>query len=70
MPLEIQIPDDDLKGFSGEARDHLREATLEYTTDLIEESNRIEAGRNSSGGTPEVTRGMVQNVSNSCSAAG
>lgn len=62
MSLDIQIPDDDLKGFSGEARDHLKKATGEYATDLIEEANRIEAGRNSTGGPPEVTRGMVNDA--------
>lgn len=62
MPLEIQIPDDDLKGFSDEARDHVKAATVEYVTDLIEEANRIEAGRNSTGGPPEVTRGMVHDA--------
>ena len=62
MPVDIQIVDDDLKGFSGEARDHLKKATAEYATDLIEEANRIEAGRNSTGGPPEVTRGMVNDA--------
>lgn len=62
MPLDIQIPDDDLKGFTHEAQDHLKRATGEYATDLIEEANRIEAGRNSTGGPPEVTRGMVNDA--------
>ncbi|MGJ8698242.1 MAG: hypothetical protein ACSHYF_18115 [Verrucomicrobiaceae bacterium] len=40
----------------------LKGATAEYATDLIEEANRIETGRNSAGGTPEVTRGMVNDA--------
>ena len=62
MPVDIQISDDDLKGFSADARDHLKKATTDYATDLIEEANRIEAGRNSTGGRPEVTRGMVNDA--------
>lgn len=62
MPVDIQIPDDDLKGFSAEAQEYLKGATAEYATDLIEEANRIEIGRNSAGGTPEVTRGMVHDA--------
>ncbi len=62
MPVDIQIPDDDLRGFSPDACEHLRKAASEYATNLIEEANRIEAGRNSTGGNPEVTRGMVNDA--------
>ncbi|HZE72963.1 MAG TPA: hypothetical protein VE135_25915 [Pyrinomonadaceae bacterium] len=62
MPLDLQIPDDDLKGFSDQALDRLKEATVEYVINLIEEANRIEAGRNSTSGPPEVTRGMVNDA--------
>lgn len=62
MALDIQIPENDLNGFSDEARDHLKKATADYATDLIEEANRIETGRNSTGGSPEVTRGMVDDA--------
>lgn len=62
MPLDIQIADDDLKGFSAQARDRLKGAMTEFATDLIEEANRIEAGRNATSGTPEVTRGMVNDA--------
>jgi hypothetical protein len=62
MPLDIRIPDDDLTGFSDQAKERLKEATSEYVTDLIEEANRIEAGRNPTSGPPEVTRGMVNDA--------
>ena len=62
MPEEIRIPEDSLAGFSQQARKRLREATAEYATDLIEEANRIEAGRNSTNGSPEVTRGMIDDA--------
>lgn len=62
MSVEIQIPEDGLTGFSQQARERLKEATAEYATDLIEEANRIEAGRNSTSGPPEVTRGMVDDA--------
>ena len=62
MPVEIQITEDKLGGFSEEARTHLKAATTEYATKLIEEANRIEAGRNSTNGRPEVTGGMVNDA--------
>ena len=62
MTLTINIPEDDLPGFSDQARTRLEEATVEYATKLIEESNRIEVGRNSTSGPPEVTRGMVDDA--------
>ena len=62
MSVEVRIPDDGLTGFSEQAQKLLKEATAEYATDLIEEANRIEAGRNSTSGPPEVTRGMVDDA--------
>lgn len=62
MSLKIDIPEDNLTGFSQQARLRLKEATAEYATELIEEANRIEAGRNSTRGPPEVTRGMVDDA--------
>jgi hypothetical protein len=34
----------------------------EYASALIDEANRIEAGRNSTEGNPEVTRAMVNDA--------
>jgi hypothetical protein len=62
MAINIQIPDSDLVGFSDQAKERLKEAMLDYTSNLIEEANRIEAGRNSAKGTPEITRGMVNDA--------
>ena len=62
MSVEIKIPEKDLSGFSEQARQRLKEAVAEYASDLIEETNRIEAGRNSTTGPPEVTRGMVNDA--------
>ncbi|MBK9515094.1 MAG: hypothetical protein IPO05_16035 [Flavobacteriales bacterium] len=62
MPLNLQIPDQDLTGFSGNAKDRLSEVTLKYASDVIEEANRIEAGRKATQGTPEVTRSMVDDA--------
>ena len=62
MSLEIQIPENDLTGFREQAHARLKEATTKFATDLIEEANRIETGRNSTSGPPEVTRGMVNDA--------
>lgn len=62
MPIDIQISDSDLNGFSDQAKATLKEAILEYSSQMIEEANRLEAGRNSTNGPPEVTRGMVSDA--------
>ena len=62
MSIDIKISDDTLSGFSDEAQTRLRDATVEYATDLIEEANRIEAGSNSTNGPPEVTGAMVNDA--------
>lgn len=62
MPFAIQIPNNNLIGFSEEARELLKSATADFAIDLIEEANRIEAGRNSTDGPPEVTGGMVNDA--------
>jgi hypothetical protein len=62
MPITIRIPDGDLRGFSGAARQSLQRAVTSYSGEVIEEANRIEAGRGSAGAAPEVTRGMVDDA--------
>jgi len=62
MPVDIQIADEDLSGFSNPAKGKLKEAVADYASDLIDEANRIEAGRNSTGGNPEITQGMVNDA--------
>ena len=62
MAINIQIPKDRLTGFSGHARKHLEAAVNRYATDLIDEANRIEAGRNLTSSPPEVVRRMVEDA--------
>jgi hypothetical protein len=62
MPIEIKIPEADLKGLSKPARGSLKKAVSTYASDVIEEANRIEAGRGSLGAAPEVTRGMIDDA--------
>ena len=62
MPIDIRIEENALTGFSGQAKDHLKSAVRDYSTELIDEANRIEAGRNAVGGTPEVTQSMVSDA--------
>lgn len=60
--MEIDIPDDDLKGFNAKAKEKLDESAKEFVGDLIEESNRIESARNTSGNDPEITSSMVNDA--------
>lgn len=60
--MEIQISEDDLKGFNDKAKDKLSEAATEFIGDLIEESNRLESSRNTTGDDPEITSSMVNDA--------
>ena len=62
MPIDIQLDDRSLTGFSEPAKERLKTAALDYTSDVIEEANRIEAGRSRTKGPPEVTNGMVNDA--------
>tara|TARA_R110000851_G_scaffold331929_1_gene506958 strand:+ start:3776 stop:4162 length:387 start_codon:yes stop_codon:yes gene_type:complete len=60
--MEIKIPEGDLKGFNDRAKGKLSEATTVFITDLIEESNRLESSRNTTGDEPEITSSMVNDA--------
>jgi len=62
MAIEIKIPASDLTGFSDPARARLTTAAEEYVVSLIEEANRIEAGRKTGNGPLEITHGMVSDA--------
>lgn len=62
MPIEIKIGDGDMTGFSAPAKEGLRKAVDDYASSLIAEANRIEAGRNTGNGPPEITHGMVNDA--------
>lgn len=60
MTVDIQVTDDALAGFNQQAQNRLKEALESYSSDLVSEANRIEAGRRSSEGPPEITSTMVE----------
>ncbi|MDD5759591.1 MAG: hypothetical protein PHI06_10990 [Desulfobulbaceae bacterium] len=60
--MQIQIPEDSLNGFNDKAKEKLSEAATEFVGDLIEESNRIESSRNTTGNDPEITSSMVNDA--------
>ena len=62
MPIDINIPDQDIEGFNSRAQKKIKESVSEYSADLIEESNRIESARNNTSGDPEVTSSMVNDA--------
>lgn len=60
--MNIEISDSSLKGFNDQAKAKLSEATFEFVEDLIEESNRLESSRNTTGNDPEITSSMVNDA--------
>lgn len=57
--MQIDLDDKALQGFNEPAKKELEKASLTFVTDLITESNRIEASRNPGSGNPQVTSSMV-----------
>jgi hypothetical protein len=60
--MQIEISDADLAGFNNQARERLAAVTLEFAEELVEEANRIETGRNTTHGEPEITSSMVHDA--------
>jgi hypothetical protein len=59
MEIRVSVTDESVAAFSPSAIAGLNEAATGYAKDLIAETNRLEAGRNSAADKPEVTRAMV-----------
>ena len=60
--MDLEIKEEHLEGFNSQAREKVSEATNLFVADLIEESNRIESGRNTTSGPPEITSSMVNDA--------
>jgi hypothetical protein len=58
MPIQIEIPDKKLAGFSDQAKTESNSVTQKYIDDLLREVNRLDLQRNPSG-TPDINRNMV-----------
>jgi len=67
--MQIDIDDATLAGFNTPARTELKKATLQFADDLLAEANRIEASRNPTAGTPQVTSRMILKPPCWCGAA-
>ena len=67
MAITVTIDDNQLKGYSTHANEEVESSTKKYVANLIDEANRLEAGRGSKGGVPEVTAAMVHDASDSLS---
>ncbi|MEI7868981.1 MAG: hypothetical protein WCI11_13915 [Candidatus Methylumidiphilus sp.] len=60
--MQIDIDDKSLAGFNDPAKEELKKSAIQFTEDLLKESFRIEASRNSSSGNPQVTSSMVSDA--------
>lgn len=63
MAIDLDLDDSDLSGFTEHAEKHLKEKIDSYASDLIYESNKLEAGSNSTDKPTEVTTRMVEQAS-------
>ncbi|TGK82982.1 hypothetical protein EHQ24_08140 [Leptospira noumeaensis] len=64
MPINLDIPANSIEYFSTEAIEELRDATLNYSLNIIDEANRLDATIRSKKDKPEITRSIVKNAVN------
>lgn len=57
--MDIKIKDDLLNNFSGNAKEKLKERTIEFAEELIREANLIEEGHRAAGAKSEITSNIV-----------
>ncbi|OOY19710.1 hypothetical protein BMI86_13870 [Thioclava sp. DLFJ5-1] len=62
MPINIQIEDADLDGFSDPAKESVKTAGEEFIRHVIKEANRLESAQNAGNGPVEITKAMVDNA--------
>lgn len=62
MPVTVSIPDSSLQGLSAPARQELESKIQDFATDLISESNRIEATNRSPSDAADVSAQMVRDA--------
>lgn len=59
MPLQISIPDDDIRHLNQPAKDALERSVRGFSNDLLREASRLEAADNTMGQTPQITSSMI-----------
>ena len=62
MPLQIDIPDEQLEYLSEHARNEFIDSTKKYVEELIDESSRLESAGRSDNDAPEITATMVKDA--------
>jgi hypothetical protein len=62
MPININIADNDVDGFNNQAKIELKDSVVDFSNDLIAESNRIESSINTSTTGPEITSSIVRDA--------
>jgi hypothetical protein len=62
VPVNVIIPDNDLDGFSGLAKQELETCVRKFAVDLASEANRLELGRRGSQGAADVSANDVRDA--------
>jgi len=62
MPLEIQMPDQDVEHLNEPAKSEFRDCVAKFAHDLTEEASRLEAAIKTTPGNPEITSSMVRDA--------
>jgi len=60
--MKIEIPDADLKGFNQQAKDEFKKSLLDFSNDLICESNNIESATNPDSKVTQIISSMVHDA--------
>ena len=63
MPLQIDLPDDDMRYFNDPAKQELRKILVEHANAVIREASRLETNIRTTQGNPEITSSHVKDAS-------
>lgn len=62
MPIQIDIPDDDIEHLNAPAQSQVKQQVETYVDLLLAESSRIEAAQRTTSGDPEINSSMVKDA--------
>lgn len=62
MPIQINIPDEDIPYLNKPAREHMRKHVEGYIDKLLNEASRLEAAQRTTGGDPEINSSMINDA--------
>jgi hypothetical protein len=62
MPITVELSDDEVVGFSNQAKNELAAGIRKFAVDLVSEANRLESERRGAAGGPDVSANDIRDA--------